>query len=105
MIRRPPRSTLFPYTTLFRSVFGEFPRLVDRGEIITFQLKPFLFCLLEQNCRLSPFNLNIDREGLIGTTARVIREPDPSAFFERRKRHLIFVGVGLPVCHEGIYLP
>src|SRR5690348_17440776 len=23
MIRRPPRSTLFPYTTLFRSDFGE----------------------------------------------------------------------------------
>src|SRR2546430_4234488 len=23
MIRRPPRSTLFPYTTLFRSGFGE----------------------------------------------------------------------------------
>src|SRR3712207_8249192 len=23
MIRRPPRSTLFPYTTLFRSRFGE----------------------------------------------------------------------------------
>ena len=23
MIRRPPRSTLFPYTTLFRSEFGE----------------------------------------------------------------------------------
>src|SRR3712207_7697682 len=23
MIRRPPRSTLFPYTTLFRSQFGE----------------------------------------------------------------------------------
>src|SRR3712207_7583142 len=27
MIRRPPRSTLFPYTTLFRSEGG--PRLVD----------------------------------------------------------------------------
>src|SRR5256885_9433297 len=25
MIRRPPRSTLFPYTTLFRSVWLEFP--------------------------------------------------------------------------------
>src|SRR2546426_2594311 len=25
MIRRPPRSTLFPYTTLFRSVVGESP--------------------------------------------------------------------------------
>src|SRR5688572_32388186 len=22
MLRRPPRSTLFPYTTLFRSIFG-----------------------------------------------------------------------------------
>src|SRR5438445_5065253 len=27
MIRRPPRSTLFPYTTLFRSVPGMPPRL------------------------------------------------------------------------------
>src|SRR4051794_41305290 len=31
MIRRPPRSTLFPYTTLFRSLSEEreLPRLVD----------------------------------------------------------------------------
>src|SRR3990172_9785537 len=26
MIRRPPRSTLFPYTTLFRSFHGSVPR-------------------------------------------------------------------------------
>src|SRR5258708_16632084 len=26
MIRRPPRSTLFPYTTLFRSISHPFPR-------------------------------------------------------------------------------
>src|SRR3712207_7952998 len=26
MIRRPPRSTLFPYTTLFRSVYAFFTR-------------------------------------------------------------------------------
>src|SRR5688572_32114848 len=33
MIRRPPRSTLFPYTTLFRSVFGiELVDLVGGGE-------------------------------------------------------------------------
>src|SRR3712207_6919397 len=25
MIRRPPRSTLFPYTTLFRSIFADEP--------------------------------------------------------------------------------
>src|SRR2546429_2660396 len=29
MIRRPPRSTLFPYTTLFRSVRGESGRFGD----------------------------------------------------------------------------
>src|SRR5256885_3554811 len=47
MIRRPPRSTLFPYTTLFRSSLAPFPTLpharstspptrgeVTRGEVI-----------------------------------------------------------------------
>src|SRR5256885_12585484 len=37
MIRRPPRSTLFPYTTLFRSLFSLKPRdeitaLIERGK-------------------------------------------------------------------------
>src|SRR3712207_8321219 len=31
MIRRPPRSTLFPYTTLFRSAIGE-DRLAKRAD-------------------------------------------------------------------------
>src|SRR5688572_32561087 len=30
MIRRPPRSTLFPYTTLFRSVVDEQPVVIER---------------------------------------------------------------------------
>src|SRR2546422_9227029 len=30
MIRRPPRSTLFPYTTLFRSVYKDFGLLLLR---------------------------------------------------------------------------
>src|SRR3712207_7210219 len=29
MIRRPPRSTLFPYTTLFRSLVGDRERLAE----------------------------------------------------------------------------
>src|ERR1039458_8520930 len=29
MIRRPPRSTLFPYTTLFRSMFDDFKKLLS----------------------------------------------------------------------------
>src|SRR5438874_7102779 len=32
MIRRPPRSTLFPYTTLFRSVFVARPEVGSGGK-------------------------------------------------------------------------
>src|SRR2546425_3479094 len=32
MIRRPPRSTLFPYTTLFRSLRNHFALQAGRGE-------------------------------------------------------------------------
>src|SRR2546422_9259120 len=42
MIRRPPRSTLFPYTTLFRSPYGpKSPDTVRRysGEILTYLLQ------------------------------------------------------------------
>src|SRR3712207_7124663 len=31
MIRRPPRSTLFPYTTLFRSDLSDFTGLTERA--------------------------------------------------------------------------
>src|SRR5688572_30878868 len=33
MIRRPPRPTLFPYTTLFRSASGRVPRRASRPEL------------------------------------------------------------------------
>src|SRR2546427_10894160 len=34
MIRRPPRSTLFPYTTLFRSHLGLDPITLERAEVL-----------------------------------------------------------------------
>src|SRR2546427_7255266 len=37
MIRRPPRSTLFPYTTLFRS--GQFDRLIQRTTTVVAQVQ------------------------------------------------------------------
>src|SRR2546425_6725871 len=37
MIRRPPRSTLFPYTTLFRSRTPDAVALVCQGERITYR--------------------------------------------------------------------
>src|SRR3712207_8198654 len=36
MIRRPPRSTLFPYTTLFRSIVPEY-EIFDLGQLTTLQ--------------------------------------------------------------------
>src|SRR3712207_8849078 len=48
MIRRPPRSTLFPYTTLFRSRVRQ-----DVGMVFqNFNLYPHLTVL--QNCTLAP---------------------------------------------------
>src|SRR5258706_3005335 len=37
MIRRPPRSTLFPYTTLFRSLAGQDPQIDRRIDVATGQ--------------------------------------------------------------------
>src|SRR3989441_11572496 len=36
MIRRPPRSTLFPYTTLFRSLIRTFEQLADQFVVAIF---------------------------------------------------------------------
>src|SRR2546426_4422681 len=37
MIRRPPRSTLFPYTTLFRSVFEDLSALIKAQKAAAWQ--------------------------------------------------------------------
>src|SRR2546426_2571615 len=39
MIRRPPRSTLFPYTTLFRSL-GPRDRVGDEGDLVAHLVPP-----------------------------------------------------------------
>src|SRR3989449_11503815 len=44
MIRRPPRSTLFPYTTLFRSLFGEDASKVESRRRVGFLPEnPYLY--------------------------------------------------------------
>src|SRR5256885_4399910 len=39
MIRRPPRSTLFPYTTLFRSVYVTLPDIRGREQILNVHMR------------------------------------------------------------------
>src|SRR5260221_116869 len=72
MIRRPPRSTLFPYTTLFRSLFGVMTertiadfekfgsastnsaRFGQRGlQILSFSVGDFLFKIDRKSTRLN----------------------------------------------------
>src|SRR5690348_17516188 len=48
MIRRPPRSTLFPYTTLFRSVAGE--AVLDEREVPSEQRLLVLLALHRHAC-------------------------------------------------------
>src|SRR3712207_8836912 len=58
MIRRPPRSTLFPYTTLFRSSREVAPRLAElltpylRSSPSPSQIQPVLQGLLDGTTRL-----------------------------------------------------
>src|SRR5688572_32472458 len=59
MIRRPPRSTLFPYTTLFRSS----PNSCD--SIVTSELKPSMFWL-----PLTPITVTGALKVLISNRAR-----------------------------------
>src|SRR2546428_10082350 len=47
MIRRPPRSTLFPYTTLFRSAFR--PSRLDHGNRILHHLAGLRVHLAEEH--------------------------------------------------------
>src|SRR2546426_1228042 len=62
MIRRPPRSTLFPYTTLFRSRRrGHHIVVLDRGE-------PGAACSLGNTGRIVPsFSAPLPAPGLTGT--------------------------------------
>src|SRR5688572_31082471 len=51
MIRRPPRSTLFPYTTLFRSGHDLFHHLFPEGRAVAAQAGNPGVCRLFQGAR------------------------------------------------------
>src|SRR2546422_10280846 len=68
MIRRPPRSTLFPYTTLFRSQLElPLPAKLPYGDRKTLELFADLLA------KIMPFDLVIDEQMADGREARVSR--------------------------------
>src|SRR5256885_6373156 len=98
MIRRPPRSTLFPYTTLFRSVRLDayLDRALKEGKAQLFPVPPFLagdrkstrlnsshlvisyavFCLKKKKTNLSPACLlPLTKLGSDATSLNQISQP------------------------------
>src|SRR5260370_10062826 len=68
MIRRPPRSTLFPYTTLFRSLYHpNVANIIDRGVVDNV---PYLVL-----------------EYLIGADLKQYSAARPMTLFERSEEH------------------
>src|SRR2546429_6020635 len=93
MIRRPPRSTLFPYTTLFRSLYvGDQPELPsvsfamdehERGDVEMLldrkstrlnsshgYISYAVFCLKNHNGIITTILPTIKRTNIIGSPAR-----------------------------------
>src|SRR5260370_10254262 len=75
MIRRPPRSTLFPYTTLFRSVDYE----IDRAAEMIRDQQPQIAADLLTRCRLI---IDLLREQII-----ILETMAPADYHVRSEEH------------------
>ena len=124
MIRRPPRSTLFPYTTLFRSDASVRPAIILK---IPAHLSPIesdgewlvevLSKLLDNACKFTPNDgkivvtaYEVDDNNLqitIADTGRGIEENQLEAVFDRfyqaegsLRRTVGGTGLGLAICRQ-----
>src|SRR2546426_6481919 len=102
MIRRPPRSTLFPYTTLFRSMLHTYDwtlrwvlahrRTVMGVMLLTFVLTAWLFRSEEHTSELqSPCNLVcrllLEKKKKDSSTYPAFRSHPSARYAHRRRRH------------------
>src|SRR2546422_8172328 len=91
MIRRPPRSTLFPYTTLFRSVLVQVLDELDDAALEEERVAPDVVLVLDddlqpavQECQLAqPVRERIERELADLEYRRVRLESDDGAVLGR----------------------
>src|SRR2546425_10200010 len=76
MIRRPPRSTLFPYTTLFRSpgtYFGEMETFVNMADISLGFWKSVCFgVIVTWVCAYKGFHVGHGAEGVARATTQAV---------------------------------
>ena len=97
MIRRPPRSTLFPYTTLFRSVCDN---------ILDSEILPSLDIPTETQFRKEQFTRSLADVSLIGEEALIFTRTEDKLFIEtgnkNKSDYFISTITGLLKC-EGKY--
>src|SRR3712207_9117454 len=81
MIRRPPRSTLFPYTTLFRSLLTRLRQVVEARQRLRVGAVPHVR-LREHVVRRA----RVEHRRLAGLLRRQLRLGDASRLAERARR-------------------
>src|SRR5438477_12549298 len=62
MIRRPPRSTLFPYTTLFRSLASKIRSAVSRDDVLCVHIVGRLSLLIQSSHHFDDYKLHRSEE-------------------------------------------
>src|SRR5256885_17078970 len=82
MIRRPPRSTLFPYTTLFRSL----ARHVQHGNVEDVEV---LLAVQVQQQVQRPFEGFEEDLQRIGRDVQVLRQGEQRLAVQARQSHLV----------------
>src|SRR3712207_7715402 len=87
MIRRPPRSTLFPYTTLFRSVYM-------RAEIIKLQKTLATTMVYVTHDQVEAMTMG-DRICVLDA-GRIMQVDTPLALYERPANRFVATFVGSP---------
>src|SRR5256884_2253781 len=93
MIRRPPRSTLFPYTTLFRSVLARWPVTSAEGNfpMALDEAHHRLFVATWTPSRMLVFDTETGKEIASGETAG----PSDDVFYDgRRSRIYVLTAAG-----------
>src|SRR3712207_9468672 len=93
MIRRPPRSTLFPYTTLFRS------NKEMKGHIITIE-DPIEFIHRHQGCIVNQREVGSDTKSFQAALKYALRQ-DPDVVLIGEMRDLDTIQAGLTIAETG----
>src|SRR5439155_5539862 len=97
MIRRPPRSTLFPYTTLFRSAPG-----ASSAGIGTFLPTASLFRLAEQRSRSEEHTSELQSRGHLVCRLLLEKKKKDNGDHKRRRERMETPVIALLQCNTRL---